>query len=89
MPCSPTSPRGSSPRPTPGDPDERIAAWEQDNAEGLARARLTLEEIAAVPTTDLATLSVALRTIRTLLRAGSPGAGGPQPGSPPVGVGAT
>jgi len=57
-----------------GDPDERIAAWEHDNAEGLARARLTLEEFAAVEQTDLATLSVALRTIRTLLRAGAPGA---------------
>jgi glutamate dehydrogenase len=73
----------------PGDPDERIAAWEQDNAEGLARARLTLSEIAAVPTADLATLSVALRTIRTLLRAGSPAAGGTQSSLPPVGVGAT
>ena len=63
-----------------GSPDERIAAWEADNAEGLARGRLTLAEIAAVDTTDLATLSVALRTIRTLLRTGAPAAatrGGP------------
>ena len=68
------------------DPDERIAAWERDNAEGLARARLTLDEIAAVENTDLATLSVALRTIRTLLRAGSPGAAGAHLGPPPAGV---
>jgi glutamate dehydrogenase len=57
-----------------GTPEERIAAWEQENAEGLARARLTLEEIAAVENMDLATLSVALRTIRTLLRSGDRGA---------------
>jgi len=68
-----------------GSPDERIAAWEADNAEGLARGRLTLAEIAAVDTTDLATLSVALRTIRTLLRTGAPAAatrGGPLRGDP-------
>ncbi len=47
---------------------ERIAAWENDNAEGLARARGTLDEILSSETSDLATLSVALRTIRTLLR---------------------
>jgi glutamate dehydrogenase len=71
-----------------GDPDERIAVWEHHNAEGLARARLTLDEIAAVQKTDLATLSVALRTIRTLLRSGSPGAAASALTSPPAGVGA-
>ena len=35
----------------------------------MARAQATLEEIVALDTFDLATLSVALRTIRTLLRA--------------------
>jgi glutamate dehydrogenase len=49
-------------------PAERIAAWEQQNAEGVARAQATLEEIVSLDTFDLATLSVALRTIRTLLR---------------------
>jgi glutamate dehydrogenase len=53
----------------PGDARERIAAWERANSEGLARARGTLEEIVAGETFDLATMSVALRTIRTLLRA--------------------
>ncbi|MCW2723139.1 MAG: gdhB1 [Frankiales bacterium] len=48
-------------------PAEAIEAWEQRNGEGLARARGTLEEILAVEKADLATLSVALRTIRTLL----------------------
>jgi glutamate dehydrogenase len=47
---------------------ERIASWEGQNAEGLTRARSTLAEIAASETSDLATMSVALRTIRTLLR---------------------
>ncbi|MDT7700701.1 MAG: glutamate dehydrogenase, partial [Pseudonocardiales bacterium] len=46
----------------------RIAEWERQNAEGLARARGTLGEILAQETQDLATLSVALRAIRTLLR---------------------
>jgi glutamate dehydrogenase len=50
-------------------PKERIDAWEQQNAEGVARAEATLEEIVGLDTFDLATLSVALRTIRTLLRA--------------------
>ncbi len=58
---------------TPGvaDPDERIAAWETANAEGLARARGTLREIATSENFDLATLSVALRVIRTLVPSGS------------------
>jgi glutamate dehydrogenase len=49
-------------------PIERIAAWEEQNAEGVARAQSTLAEIITSDTFDLATLSVALRTIRTLLR---------------------
>ncbi|MCY7372500.1 MAG: NAD-glutamate dehydrogenase [Spirochaetaceae bacterium] len=49
-------------------PTRRIEAWEAANQEGVARTRSTLEEIAASDTFDLATLSVALRTIRTLLR---------------------
>ncbi|HEU4675323.1 MAG TPA: NAD-glutamate dehydrogenase [Motilibacteraceae bacterium] len=52
----------------PGTPAERLGQWEAENAEGLARARSTLGEIVAGETFDLATLSVALRTIRTLLR---------------------
>jgi glutamate dehydrogenase len=49
-------------------PAERIAAWEEANREGVTRAQATLEEIIATDSFDLATLSVALRTIRTLLR---------------------
>jgi glutamate dehydrogenase len=54
---------------TPGveDPDERIARWQEANAEGLARAQATLVEIATSESFDLATLSVALRVIRTLV----------------------
>jgi glutamate dehydrogenase len=48
-------------------PDDRIAAWESLNAEGLARARATLDEISLNDTSDLASLSVALRVIRTLV----------------------
>jgi glutamate dehydrogenase len=51
-----------------GSPADRILAWEKQNAEGVARAQATLEEIVALDSFDLATLSVALRTIRTLLR---------------------
>jgi glutamate dehydrogenase len=53
------------------DPDERIAAWQAANAEGLARARATLADIATSDSFDLATLSVALRVIRTLVPSGS------------------
>jgi glutamate dehydrogenase len=52
--------------PEGGPPAERLAAWEQRHAEGLGRARATLAEISSLETFDLATLSVALRVIRTL-----------------------
>jgi len=48
-------------------PQQRIQQWEQANAEGVARARGTLEEINAVEDPDLATLSVALRVLRNLI----------------------
>ena len=53
------------------DSDERIAMWAEANAEGLARTRATLDDIYAVESFDLATLSVALRVIRTLVPSGS------------------
>jgi len=55
------------------DPDERIAKWQDINAEGLARARATLVEISSSDAFDLATLSVALRVIRTLVPSGGAG----------------
>ena len=59
-----TDPAGSA------DPQKRIAAWEQANAEGLARATGTLAEVMRAETSDLAALSVALRAVRTLLGGG-------------------
>lgn len=46
---------------------QRIEAWEVGHAEGLARARSTLDQIAAQESADLAMLSVALRVLRTLV----------------------
>ncbi|MFF6999392.1 NAD-glutamate dehydrogenase [Streptomyces sp. NPDC008313] len=49
-------------------PEQRFKAWEEKNAAILGRARTTLEEIQGSDTFDLANLSVAMRTMRTLLR---------------------
>jgi glutamate dehydrogenase len=49
-------------------PEQRFKAWEQKNAAILGRARATLDEIQGSDTFDLANLSVAMRTMRTLLR---------------------
>ncbi|MCX4908250.1 NAD-glutamate dehydrogenase [Streptomyces sp. NBC_00878] len=49
-------------------PEQRYKAWEEKNAAILARARTTLEEIQGSEDFDLANLSVAMRTMRTMLR---------------------
>ncbi|MFG2332331.1 NAD-glutamate dehydrogenase [Streptomyces sp. NPDC048604] len=49
-------------------PEERFKAWEEKNAAILGRARTTLEEIQGSDAFDLANLSVAMRTIRSMLR---------------------
>ncbi|MCB5169420.1 NAD-glutamate dehydrogenase [Streptomyces bambusae] len=49
-------------------PEQRFAAWEERNAAIIGRARTTLEEIQGSDDFDLANLSVAMRTMRTLLR---------------------
>lgn len=49
-------------------PEQRFTAWEEKNAAILGRARLTLEEIQSSDAFDLANLSVAMRTMRTMLR---------------------
>ncbi|GGZ21712.1 NAD-glutamate dehydrogenase [Streptomyces poonensis] len=49
-------------------PEQRFKVWEQKNAPILSRARTTLEEIHGSDSFDLANLSVAMRTMRTLLR---------------------
>ncbi|MFF0202112.1 NAD-glutamate dehydrogenase [Streptomyces sp. NPDC005017] len=49
-------------------PAERFELWERKNQALLGRARVTLEEIQGSEAFDLANLSVAMRTMRTLLR---------------------
>ncbi|MEK8171145.1 hypothetical protein NKH77_21335 [Streptomyces sp. M19] len=50
-------------------PEQRFKNWEEQNGAILQRARTTLEEIHSSDSFDLANLSVAMRTMRTLLRA--------------------
>ncbi|WP_327283674.1 MULTISPECIES: NAD-glutamate dehydrogenase [unclassified Streptomyces] len=50
-------------------PEERFKAWEEKNAAIISRARTTLDEIRGSDDFDLANLSVAMRTMRSLLRA--------------------
>ena len=53
----------------PGDdPAEKIAKWEASNSSRLGRARAALAEISRVNRLDLATLSVAARQIRSMVR---------------------
>ncbi|MER6161082.1 NAD-glutamate dehydrogenase [Streptomyces sp. NPDC001868] len=52
-------------------PEQRFKVWEQKNAALLGRARTTLEDIQSSDAFDLANLSVAMRTMRTLLRSHS------------------
>ncbi|MGA6220610.1 NAD-glutamate dehydrogenase [Streptomyces umbrinus] len=49
-------------------PEQRFKAWEEKNTAILTRARTTLEEIQGSEAFDLANLSVAMRTMRTMLR---------------------
>ncbi|MGW5675496.1 NAD-glutamate dehydrogenase [Streptomyces sp. NPDC003860] len=49
-------------------PEERFEDWESKNVSILSRARATLDEIQGSDTFDLANLSVAMRTMRQLLR---------------------
>ncbi|GAA1263791.1 NAD-glutamate dehydrogenase [Sphaerisporangium rubeum] len=50
-------------------PEERLARWAEANSAAVARSRQTISEIWESDTFDLATLSVALRAIRTLVAA--------------------
>jgi len=53
----------------PGDPaEEQIAAWEHANASRLGRARVALDDIHRSGRLDLATLSVAARQVRSMVR---------------------
>jgi len=63
-----------------GEPDEsgeeKIAEWEMTNSSRVARARRTLNEINEGEVQDLATLSVAARQIRSMIRQSGTGASG-------------
>ncbi|KOU23217.1 NAD-glutamate dehydrogenase [Streptomyces sp. WM6372] len=50
-------------------PEDRFKSWEDKNAAIISRARTTLDEIRGSDDFDLANLSVAMRTMRSLLRA--------------------
>ncbi len=64
--------RSTSPEVAPLD---RLTEWETAHQQGVARARTTLEDIAAVEDPDLATLSVALRAMRNLVAQGTTSSG--------------
>ncbi|NGO76848.1 NAD-glutamate dehydrogenase [Streptomyces sp. YC504] len=49
-------------------PEQRFKSWQEKNAAILGRAKTTLDEIQGSDSFDLANLSVAMRTMRTLLR---------------------
>jgi glutamate dehydrogenase len=63
-----------------GEPNEngqeKIAEWEMTNSSRVARARRTLTEIYEDEVQDLATLSVAARQIRSMIRTSGTGASG-------------
>jgi glutamate dehydrogenase len=54
-----------------GSVEERTATWERENAGQLARTRQTIEEMNGLERVELAPLSVALRSLRSVIRAGS------------------
>ncbi|WCI08597.1 NAD-glutamate dehydrogenase [Arthrobacter sp. OVS8] len=54
---------------TPGLPaEERLAAWESQNVEQLGRAKSMFDEVNALEADDMASLSVALRLLRSIVR---------------------
>ena len=53
----------------PGMPaEERLAAWESQNVEQLGRAKSMFDEVNALEADDMASLSVALRLLRSIVR---------------------
>jgi glutamate dehydrogenase len=51
-----------------GNPEERVVAWEGLNAEQLGRARSVFEEVNALGQDDMASLSVVVRLLRSIVR---------------------
>ncbi|MFF2245191.1 NAD-glutamate dehydrogenase [Arthrobacter sp. NPDC058130] len=56
----------STPAGTPAE--ERLAAWESQNVEQLTRAKSMFDEVNALEADDMASLSVALRLLRSIVR---------------------
>jgi len=56
---------------SPGTPEQRLADWAVQNAAAVGRATQTLTEIWETDRFSLATLSVAVRAIRTVVAAGT------------------
>jgi glutamate dehydrogenase len=54
-----------------GEPHKRITEWEKANADALSRARHTIDEVAKLERSGIAALSVALRSLRAVIRSGS------------------
>jgi glutamate dehydrogenase len=54
----------------PGSPDERLAEWADQNAEAVRRTTRILTEIWETERSSLATLSVAVRAVRSLVASG-------------------
>ena len=50
------------------DPSERLQAWEQENADNLERASKMFSEVNRLEQDDMASLSVALRVLRSIVR---------------------
>ncbi len=58
-------------RTTSGEAKDRIESWESANTAALDRARVTLDEVQRLSGHDLAPLSVALRTLRSVVKSGT------------------
>jgi len=56
----------------PGTPEQRLAEWAERNADAVQRTSQTLTEIWETERSTLATLSVAVRSVRSLVASGAP-----------------
>ena len=56
----------------PGTPEQRLAEWAERNEEAVQRTSQTLTEIWETERSSLATLSVAVRAVRSLVASGAP-----------------
>ncbi|RII42559.1 NAD-glutamate dehydrogenase [Galactobacter valiniphilus] len=54
--------------PEVGDPTERLAAWQEHNADRLERTQRSFAEVLGAGGNDMASLSVALRLLRSIVR---------------------